>query len=440
MYNKITLTPLFLFILFISALFIGKVQAIDKETSVNPVNSIVLKEVADILSNRFNTQIKVESIIQLSEQERRNLILRINIQNPSAGVPKSIILKQTLPAKPSDDPNKIADRFARDWSGLEFLSMLKTSAPPAPKFYGGSLEHRFILIEDLGESHISLVDALTGDNEKEAELALLRFMINLGQLHSGSYGKTEDYYKILKKVNPSAESWQDNLQKAIEKYLKNLKLSLKSLNMEPSEKVLFEIYNVFKFNLAPGPFTTLIHGDICPDNVFYSREKNELYLIDFEYCVVKNALLDGTYLRMSFPTCWCAKAVPAGLISILETSYRDQLKETIPAARSDEEYHDAYVNACAFWMLKSLLLIESVLEKDDTWPSGPTPPESLWNPEANQVRPRVLSRLISFIEISKAYKKLPHLLSMAEEILKELKIRWPNAKPLELYPAFSRYQ
>lgn len=209
--------------------------------------------------------------------------------------------------------------------------------------------------------------------------------------------------------------------------------------MVPSENVLSEINNVFKFNLVPGPFTTLTHGDICPDNVFYNREKNEMYLIDFEYSVVKNALLDGTYLRMSFPTCWCAKAVPDRLISTLETSYREQLKKTIPAARSDEEYRDAYVNACAFWMLKSLLLIEVVLEKEDIWSSGPTPPESLWNPEANLVRPRVLSRLISFIEISKAYKKLPHLLSMAEEILKQLEIRWPDAKPLELYPAFSKF-
>ncbi|MBA3602372.1 MAG: alpha/beta fold hydrolase [Parachlamydiaceae bacterium] len=417
---------------------LNEIETVDREKAVSPVSSIVLKEVVDILSNHFNTQVQVGSIIQLSEKERRNLILRINIQNPSAGVPKSIILKQTLPQKLSDDSNKISDRFARDWTGLEFLSMLKTDAPPVPKFYGGSLEHKFILIEDLGKNHISLVDSLTGDNANEAEIALLRFMIDLGKLHASSYGKTEDYFKILRKVNTTAESWQDDLQKTIEKDLPALKLSLKSLNMEPPEDVLSEIHSVFKSNLVPGPFTTLIHGDICPDNVFYNREKKELYLIDFEWSFVKNALLDGTYLRMSFPTCWCAKAVPDRLISTLESSYREQLKKTIPAARSEEEYRDAYVNACAFWMLKSLLLIEVVLEKEDMWSSGPTPPESLWKPEDNRVRPRILSRLISFIEISKAYEKLPHLSSMAEEVLKKLKIRWPEAKPLELYPAFSK--
>jgi hypothetical protein len=57
--------------------------------------------------------------------------------------------------------------------------------------------------------------------------------------------------------------------------------------------------------LSPSPFTVLTHGDICPDNVF-DHEGKDLQLIDFEWNFVRNALLDGTYLRMSMPTCWCA--------------------------------------------------------------------------------------------------------------------------------------
>lgn len=262
-------------------------------------------------------------------------------------------------------------------------------------------------------------------------------MSSLGLLHAYSYGKTEAYSRILKRINPSIEPWQDSLNKVLEKNLPPLEGVLKKIDMVLSEDLLSEIISVFTFNLAPGPFTTLIHGDICPDNVFDNREKNELHLIDFEYGSVKSALLDGTYLRMSFPTCWCAKAIPEDLIDSLEASYREQLKKTIPAARSDEAYYDAYAHACAFWMVKSLFFLEQVLEKDDIGPSGPTPPESLWKPEANLVRPRVISRLTAFIEIAKRYKKLPNLLSMAERVLKELEIRWPDATSLDLYPAFT---
>jgi hypothetical protein len=43
-------------------------------------------------------------------------------------------------------------------------------------------------------------------------------------------------------------------------------------------------------------------------------------------------LLDGTYLRMSMPTGWCAKAIPIDVIESLEIIYREELKRTIPAA------------------------------------------------------------------------------------------------------------
>ena len=64
--------------LFLAVLFIdSKIEAVDKEEAVNPVNSIVLKEMVDILSNRFNTQIQVGSVFQLSEQERLDLTWQV---------------------------------------------------------------------------------------------------------------------------------------------------------------------------------------------------------------------------------------------------------------------------------------------------------------------------------------------------------------------------
>jgi hypothetical protein len=44
--------------------------------------------------------------------------------------------------------------------------------------------------------------------------------------------------------------------------------------------------------------------------------------------------------------------------------------------------------------------------------------------------------LQAFINVSKKYDKLPHLKSIATQVLRELKTRWPDAKPLDLYPTF----
>ena len=414
-------------------------QAIIPEQSFGQsAHSEIVKDAIDILEKRFNATIQMQSVVQLSEPQRRNLLLRIYLQSPHTQVPRSVILKQTLSQDSSkQEDDQIVGRFARDWAGLEFLSSLEVEHPITPQFYGGSTHHRFILIEDLGENHVSLVDSLTGGNKDVAKEALSRFVKCLGQLHANGYGKTETYFKILKKIRPQAESQEEKYHITLDKTFPRLESLLDQLHVTLSEGTQSEIAEVFKANFTPGPFTTLIHGDICPDNLFDNRETNELRLIDFEWGFVKSALLDGTYLRMSFPTCWCAKRIPNELLPSLEEAYRQELIKTIPAAANDAEYNDAYVQACAFWMLKSVLFIEDVLEHEENRPSGDIPPESLWKPEANLLRPRVLSRLHAFINVAKQHQKLPQLVAMAEQILRELHTRWPDSRPLDVYPAFN---
>ena len=435
---KKTLLFLIISTLTVTLLSVSLQASAFEQTFKQPIYSEIVQEAADILSKHFDSIIQVHSVVQLSEPQRRNLLLRIHLQSPNTHVPKSVILKQTLSQDSSEqEDDQIFGRFARDWASLEFFSRMNIEHPITPQFYGGNSNHRFILIEDLGENHVSLVDSLTGDNKDLAKEALLRFVKCLGKLHAYGYGKTEAYFKILKKIRPQAEFPEEKFLITFDKILSRLESLLNHLHISLSEGARSEIAEVFKANLAPGPFTTLIHGDICPDNLFDNHKTNELYLIDFEWAFVKNALLDGTYLRMSFPTCWCAKRVPDEQIPFLEASYRQELMKTIPAAANDVEYHDAYVKACGFWMLKSLLLIEDVLEVEEIWPSGETPPDSHWKPESNLVRPRILSRLNAFISVANEHEKLPYLMTMAKQILETLYTRWPDVKQLDVYPAFN---
>jgi hypothetical protein len=192
--------------------------------------------------------------------------------------------------------------------------------------------------------------------------------------------------------------------------------------------------------LSPSPFTVLTHGDICPDNVF-DHEGQDLQLIDFEWNFVRNALLDGTYLRMSMPTCWCAKAIPIDVIESLEIIYREELKRIIPSANDDLAYNIAYTKACGFWVLQQTLpFLEGILLQERIGPSGPVPEDSLWKAEDNTVRPRFLSRLQSFLDVASKHEMLPHLSEMARNMLTVVKKQWPETKPLEFYPAWSQKQ
>ena len=217
-------------------------------------------------------------------------------------------------------------------------------------------------------------------------------------------------------INPGAEGWQDKTKRILNEISTDVNATLKALGLHATPGIQEEIDTVIRSVGEPGNFTTYIHGDICPDNIFDYPESNELRIIDFEHGCVGNALLDATYLRMSMPTCWCAGKIQNELIDSLELLYRRELMKKIPAARDNNNYVNAYANACAFWMLENV---------GTGYIEGEVPKEA-----------RSLSRIQAFIDVAEKYDKLPHLRSMAQHVVKELKLRWRDAKPLDLFPAF----
>jgi hypothetical protein len=408
------------------------------QSNPRDVDPLLLQEVVRILSAHFALEVEIKSVIFLSKPERRNLVLRIILQSPLNGMPTSVIFKQSHLEKDCTDDKEMLGRFARDWAGLEFISKLNIEPPIAPRFYGGSEKHLFVLLEDLGDVHFSLVDSLTAKDRNAAIAALTRYMKCMGQFHANSYGRTEQYNELLQKLNPGAEIWQDELKTSLDETLSKVASLLEKLAIPYTQDLQQEINNVFKIAKEPGHFTTYIHGDICPDNVFDNPEKDVMHFIDFEWGMVRNALLDGTYLRMSMPTCWCTKAFPEDIIEKFETIYRQELAKNIPATSDDDLYYEAYVCACAYWALSLLAYgVDRVLDKelDISDPIGQDLHPN-WKPKYNVARPRYLHRLQTFINVSSRHGKFPHLKIMAEQVLKELKNRWPEAKPLELFPAF----
>lgn len=402
-----------------------------------PINSTILLKATSILKKRFSTSLKIKSADFLSEPDRRNVVLRLHLESESSGVPNHVILKQSLPEQKDADDKEAYARFARDWAGLEFASSIQQTVHNVPRFYGGNKGHRFILIEDLGQQHISLVDSLTRPNYDNAIAALSRFVKALGSFHASCFGHTALYETMLRKIHPKAETRQECINFAIDELLPILESVNKRLGLPLSTECMSEAKQVIESMLTPGLFTVLTHGDICPDNVFDHEETRDMQLIDFEWALVGNALLDGTYLRMSMPTCWCVKAIPDEVIEPLEIIYREEIKRSIPAASDDVAYARAYTEACGFWLLQQTLpFLDSTIDKDRVGSSGPVPENSLWDPKENWVRPRVLSRLQAFIDVATKQELLPHLRQMAVEVLIAIKKRWPEVKSLEYYPAF----
>ena len=383
-------------------------------------NPELIEKAKQLLSAYFKTAVDIDSIVFLSEPDRRNSVLRLGLANHGNNAPKTVILKQSLPEKEND--KEAYARFARDWAGLEFASILPQRRHNTPHFYGGDKQYRFILIEDLGLEHVSLVDSLTASDRGKATRALMRFMKALGSFHAAGFGQTHLYQAILCKIHGEKDTHEDLLEQVQKDLMSRLQTTHKTLGLWLSDECIHEAETLIESVIKPGSFTVLTHGDICPDNVFDHEENHELQLIDFEWAFVRNALLDATYLRMSMPTCWCAKAIPSSIINELELIYREEISRTITKAQDDMLYQKAYTEACGFWILQQTLhYIESALEQDRVGPSGPVPDNSLWKPAENWVRPRVLSRLQAFVEVATSNHLLPHLTAMAKTVFIELK-------------------
>jgi hypothetical protein len=109
------------------------------------LNPITYQEIIKITSKHFKvSDVKITSTTQLSEPNRPNLVYKVGLESSENKIPSSLILKHF---NLFVSEQETLDRFNRDWVGLEFLD--RNNINPR-KFYGGSKENYFILMEDLG--------------------------------------------------------------------------------------------------------------------------------------------------------------------------------------------------------------------------------------------------------------------------------------------------
>lgn len=388
-----------------------------------------------IISDYFHTTLHVENVIQLSEPDRRNLILRIYISSPSDHIPTSFIIKKTTIEIKGETEQEQMSRFARDWAGIEFLT--KIGSHHAPHFYGGNLEHQFIILEDLGEPHYSLVGPLTyeptSENIHYAMIALETYTRRAGKMHADTFGKTKEFEKILHAIYPKALRLHSLQEKDMTDFLSCIKHHLKIDSIALHQ----EVEDIHTTISADG-FKVLLHGDICPDNVYFQNA--QMQMIDFEYGDIGHALIDGVYLRMSMPSCWCSKSVPENIVAQMESIYHDELQKKIESA-TIENFNKALVYACAFWVIRVINWhVDELMQADKLCPSGPVDKASLWNPEENVFRPRVLSRLQAFVDLARKHQYLPELSRVASDLINYLKGKWPTSTYMDYFPVFMRNQ
>jgi hypothetical protein len=376
----------------------------------------VMSATESALSSASGIPVKVQDAEVLSDEHRRNLIVRAKAKYGD-GRMRSIIVKATRSANydPSAEDGLQTSGIIREWVATAYLAARAPTAGHGSALLAGVVASGILAFEDLGADLDSLVGPLLEGNPDSAERALTSYALALARLHADTADCLDPHHKTFESIFGTGRtrrprSWQ--VEKQANCVVQRIGGSL------PAD----ELAQVSHRLSDPGAWLALIHGDPCPDNALLVAEK--IRLIDYEFANPSHALLDASYWRIGFPSCWCAGRVPPEVASRVDAVYRAEVGKVLPSALDEEAYRAELAFVTAGWLFACLEWhLDGALEKDREWGIA-------------SVRSRLLWYLEVVAELTGAAGVLPGIKQAAELWRADLQGRWPETKALGFYPAF----
>jgi hypothetical protein len=103
--------------------------------------------------------------------------------------------------------------------------------------------------------------------------------------------------------------------------------------------------------LSPAADHALLHGDPCPDNAIHTAAG--IRFIDLEAAALGSGLAELAYLRIGWPTCWCATCAPEPELGEAEAAYRSAWRSV-----TGTDLAGSLADACAGWLIREDALVE----------------------------------------------------------------------------------
>jgi hypothetical protein len=308
-----------------------------------------------------------------------------------------------------------------DWAGLQFLTEVGGSLPPAPRFYAGDRQAGLIVLEDLGDGE-SLDDLLSGDDPARAEQAMIALAATLGRLHAATIGKQAVFDRIRAALGSGMSRSPFDDYRWLGAVLDRTATALDIRLPRGADTELRALITAIR---APGPFLAYTHGDSCPANCLCIGAT--VRLCDFELGGFRPALLDGICGRIHFPTCRSVRRSPQAIPLRMEAAYRAALAEGCPEAADDGYFYRAVVEACIYWALLRCqwsMPLAVLPERPDEWGI----------PALQQI---VLIRFDLAAQVTAQFGHLEAIGATFAAMAATLRRRWPpEADDAPYHPAF----
>jgi tRNA A-37 threonylcarbamoyl transferase component Bud32 len=274
------------------------------------------------------------------------------------------------------------------------------------------VDDTYLVLEDV--SGPSIAELLLGENRDAAAHGLVELGRALGELHAWSRARLPEYAARRAAAGPPRTRELRHRPTA----RATLRARLDEGGLPAPDGLDADHDVVDRVISDSGRFRALVHGDPCPDNAIV-RPDGSVTLIDFEWSMVGHALLDGVYVEVPFPTCWCYGIVPDDVVASVGDAYREAL-----GLDADDRTWDAAVTAAsASWWLAGIdEFLAPGFGQDTAWGTA-------------GLRQRILHRSGRFAALSERTGQLLALGTAARSLVSRLESDWA-VPPLEPYPAF----
>jgi hypothetical protein len=173
--------------------------------------------------------------------------------------------------------------------------------------------------------------------------------------------------------------------------------------------------------LDPAPHHALLHGDPCPGNDL--RTAAGVRFVDFEQASLGNGLVELAYVRIGFPTCWCAMSVTAAAAAEAERVYRATWHDLTGAAIPGD-----LADACASWLIRGDALVERARRQTADHLARVPAEDFTWGHVS--ARERLAYRLGVVAGLARGHDRLAALGQLSAALAARLREHWPALRPL----------
>jgi hypothetical protein len=173
--------------------------------------------------------------------------------------------------------------------------------------------------------------------------------------------------------------------------------------------------------LSPAGDRALLHGDPCPDNAVHTAAG--IRFIDLEAAALGSGQSELAYLRIGWPTCWCATSAPGPELAEAESAYRSTWRSV-----TGTDLAGSLADACAGWLIRGDALVERA-ERGGSVQLRRLPEED-WEWGTATARQRLLHRLTVVAVMAGGDPALDGLAQVSRAMRDRIRAGWPGTPPL----------